>query len=209
MVLKVEHIAKKYKNNFVLRDISFVARDGECIGFVGANGCGKTTLLSILVGVEIPDKGKLTLDGKKLSLKSGISRSHVGYVPQINPLPERLTVKECLKLWCDDKEAYHKALTRYDLADIEKKQIGKLSGGMKRRVAIACALSNDPDILVMDEPTAALDIHYKELIHGDMSKFVERGGLLIVVTHEKEEIEMCTTCYKIENGEITNYGESE
>jgi len=71
---------------------------------------------------------------------------------------------------------------------------------MKRRVAIACAMASEPSILVMDEPTAALDIKYKMLIHRDMNKYVENGGLLIIVTHEREEMEMCNTCYRIVNG---------
>lgn len=202
MELRVEHIGKKYKKQTVLKDISFTVSSGECIGFIGANGCGKTTLLSILVGVEFADKGHAYIDGKKIDLKKGLGKNKLGYVPQINPLPESLSVKECLQLWCDNKDIYKKIVRRYDLVDIEKKTISKLSGGMKRRVAIACALASEPEILIMDEPTAALDISYKKLIHEDMNDFVKRGGILIIVTHEKEEIDMCTTCYRIENGVV-------
>jgi len=199
MKLQVNKIQKSYKKTQVLRDISFECAGGECIGFIGDNGCGKTTLLSILVGVESADAGTIIVDGKK-NLRRNKNTSEIGYVPQINPLPDNLKVKECLKLWCGSKDAYERMLKRYDLTSIAGKRISKLSGGMKRRVAIACAMASEPSILVMDEPTAALDIKYKMLIHRDMNKYVENGGLLIIVTHEREEMEMCNTCYRIVNG---------
>lgn len=194
MIISVEHICKSYKKNVILKDISFEAESGECVGFVGANGCGKTTLLSILVGVEKADRGSI----KKKTRK-------IGYVPQINPLPDNLTVKECLKLWCDNKAEYDEIVSRYELSEFLSKRINRLSGGMKRRVAIACAMMGSPDILVMDEPTAALDINYKKLIHNDMKTFVNNGGLIIMVTHEAEEISMCGRCYEIRDGLLKEY----
>ena len=205
MELIVEHIKKSYKNKTVLRDISFKAVGGEMIAIIGANGCGKTTLLSILVGTLRADAGTISIDGKNQSTCSGRRAKSIGYVPQINPLPDTLSVKECLKLWCADKTAYNRVLKRYDLKEIERKRINQLSGGMKRRVAIACAMASSPRILIMDEPTAALDITYKKLIHDDMNKFVQDGGLLIMVTHEADEISMCTDCCMIENGVLKKY----
>lgn len=199
MELKVEHIKKSYKKTHVLKDVSFEAHDGECIAFTGDNGSGKTTFLSILVGVEKADAGSVILDGKKVTGDMN-GNSRLGFVPQINPLPDNLKVKECLRLWCDDKESFEYISKRYNLVDILDKKISKLSGGMKRRVAIACAMATNPEILVMDEPTAALDVKYKTLIHKDMRRFVEDGGLLIMVTHEREEMEMCNRCYRLVKG---------
>lgn len=199
MKLIVKHISKAYSKKKVLRDISFEAKDGQCIGFTGPNGCGKTTFLSILAGVEKEDSGTITLDGKPIG-RSNFVRSKVGYLPQINPLPDNLKVCECLKLWCDDKATYDDLLKKYSLEDIEKKKISKLSGGMKRRVALCCVLATHPDILIMDEPTAALDIHYKRMIHKDMKAFTDKGGILIIVTHEREEMELCDICYAIVKG---------
>ena len=199
MELTVRHIQKSYRHTEVLKDISFSAKSGECIGFIGDNGCGKTTMLSILVGVENADAGKVMVDGKGTRGKLS-SLVKVGYVPQINPLPDNLKVRECLKLWCDSRQTYDYIVKRYDLEDIDGKKISKLSGGMKRRVAVACAMASDPDILVMDEPTAALDVKYKALIHDDMKAFTKNGGLLIIVTHEREEMDMCNRCYRIIGG---------
>jgi len=159
-----------------------------CIGFTGSNGCGKTTFLSILAGVEKADSGSIRLDG------------NIGYVPQINPLPDNLKVKECLKLWCDDKRIYDDLIARYNLESILGMKIKHLSGGMKRRVSLCCALACNPEVLIMDEPTASLDIDYKALIHRDMEDFTDAGGILILVTHEREEIDMCNVCYLITEG---------
>lgn len=194
MEITVSGIYKKYRNKTVLMDASFYAKSGEIVGILGRNGCGKTTLLSILAGNEKADMGSVTFSegGQNLS----------GYLPQINPIIEEVSVRDNLGLWIDDSNRIDEVLRSFDFYDIRGVKAVKLSGGMKRRLAIMCAMCNSPKLLIMDEPTAALDIVYKRLIHEMMRDFADKGGTIILVTHEKEEIEMCDRCYLLENGAL-------
>lgn len=195
MDITVNGICKKYKNQTILTDVSLSAGSGEIIGILGRNGCGKTTLLSIIAGVEKQDRGQVVF-----SERGG--RALVGYLPQINPLIEEVSIVDNLSLWIDDASRIDGVLQAFNCYEIRGKKVGKLSGGMKRRVAIMCALSNSPKLLIMDEPTASLDIEYKRLIHDMMKSFVANGGTIILVTHEQEEINMCNHCYILEGGHL-------
>lgn len=195
MSITVDNIYKRYGKLQVLDGISVIIKEGEITGFTGRNGCGKTTFLSVLAGVERPNSGQVIFPKGEYS---------AAYLPQVNPLIEDMTVLDNLKLWADDKYNIDKICARYDLNDIKKRRVSKLSGGMKRRLAIACALINEPQLLIMDEPTAALDILYKSIIHKEMMDYIERGGTIVMVTHEKEEIQMCNSAYFIENGKLRN-----
>lgn len=193
MDITVSNISKKYKSQIVLENVSFHVRGGETVGILGRNGCGKTTLLSIIAGIEKADSGKVIF-----SEPGG--RALVGYVPQVNPLIEDASVADNLGLWINERKRVNDALEVFDFKDISNKKVSKLSGGMKRRVAIMCALSNSPRLLILDEPTASLDIEYKQLIHNMMRNFTGDGGTILLVTHEQEEIEMCDRCYYLNEG---------
>lgn len=193
MDITVSNISKKYKSQIVLENVSFHVRGGETVGILGRNGCGKTTLLSIIAGIEKADSGKVIF-----SEPGG--RALVGYVPQVNPLIEDASVADNLGLWINERKRVNDALEVFDFKDISNKKVSKLSGGMKRRVAIMCALSNSPRLLILDEPTASLDIEYKQLIHNMMRNFTADGGTILLVTHEQEEIEMCDRCYYLNEG---------
>lgn len=167
-MLELEKLQKSYRKNEVLRDVSITVKDGESVCFVGANGAGKSTLLKIIVGALKPDAGTILWNGK--AVDGTFLSEHVGYVPQENPLFEDLTVKDNLELWyANDKASLQKDLEDgwlfyFGMHKIYKKPVKKLSGGMKKRLSICCALAGDPDVLVMDEPGAALDLMAKNEI---------------------------------------------
>lgn len=190
-IISVSNIRKCYGKQEVLKGVTFSAGQGECVCITGRNGCGKTTLLSILTGIEEYDSGSVEMPDGNIK---------IGYLPQINPLLERMSVKDNIKLWCRDNEEFERLTQKFSLEEMINKKVNQLSGGMKRRLSLACAMAGDPLLLIMDEPTAALDVEYKALLHREMGKYAASGGTIIMVSHEKEEMDLATSCYYMENG---------
>ena len=193
IIINVSNIRKHYGRQEILKGVTFSAGQGECVCITGRNGCGKTTLLSILTGIEQCDSGTVQMPAGNVK---------IGYLPQINPLLERMSVKDNIKLWCNDKEEYERLVQKYSLEEMLSKKVSHLSGGMKRRLALACAMAGNPTLLIMDEPTAALDVENKALLHREMGKYAASGGTIIMVSHEKEEMDLATSCYYMENGTL-------
>lgn len=200
-------IHKHYrKGKTVLKDISFYAKPGECVGIAGENGCGKTTLLSILAGTLTADGGSLRYFGKEALGNRKVIRELASYVPQENPLMEELSVKDNLLLWYQgDKRRLKQDLidgagAMLGLSGHEKETAGKLSGGMKKRLSIACALANHGKVLIMDEPGAALDILCKQAIREYLDAYRRAGGIVILTSHDLMELSMCTRIYIMKNG---------
>lgn len=206
MVLKVSEIQKSYKRKQVLRGISFQAAPGSCIGIVGSNGCGKTTLLSVLAGVLRADSGRIWYDDADVTSDRRFYSSKVAYVPQENPIMEELTVKDNLKLWYKgykDLERDTESEEPYVILGLESvlhTPAGKLSGGMKKRLSIACSLSNHAPILILDEPGAALDLACKADIRAYLKQYQKQGGMIILTSHELEELSLCDQMYVIKQG---------
>lgn len=192
MQVNIQGISKKYGRSIVLDEVGFEASSGDCVCIIGRNGCGKSTLLSILAQVIPADNGYI-------SFGSNIT---IGYLPQVNPLIERVSVRDNLKLFCKDASSFEYAVERFELDNILGKNVKTLSGGMKRRLALACAMANKPHILIMDEATAALDIEYKAIIRNEMQEYMSGGGIIIMASHEREEIDMSTVCYELSEGHL-------
>lgn len=197
------------KEKQVLKNINFTVEKGQCIGLIGANGVGKSTLLSILAGIREPDGGQLLYDGKDLFLKENkkLLRKISGYVPQENPLMEELTVFDNLKLWYTDKKRLQKELkegmlTEFGFEEYLKIPVNKLSGGLKKRVSIACAIADNPEILIMDEPTAALDMLCKQDIMDYIEKSKRNDKIIIFSTHDETELKICDKLYVLRSGEL-------
>lgn len=204
MLIKIKNIAKRYKGNQVLRDISLTAEGGKCIGILGANGSGKSTLLSILAGVQRCDKGEFFCDEIDLFANKRRRGDLVGYVPQGTPLIEELTAWDNLLLWYDREEGKKEleagVLKLLGIGDFLKVPVSKMSGGMKKRLSIGCAMAKRPPILLLDEPTAALDLACKESIAAYLRRYKQAGGLLLLTTHDVLELELCDECYIIKDG---------
>lgn len=208
-MLEVRGIQKSYRRNPVLTDVSLVVPDGECVGLVGANGVGKSTLLKILVGGLTADSGEIFLDGEPVGAEQLSEKA--GYVPQENPLFEDLTVKDNLELWFQgDKKRIEKELkcgplARFGIYDFYTKRVSRLSGGMKKRLSICCALASEPVLLVLDEPGAALDLLAKQVILDYIRDFTNEGKSVIITSHEIPELMICDRLYGMKNGITTQW----
>ena len=202
-MIEVKNISKRYRNT-LLDDISFTAEKGQCVGIIGANGCGKTTLLSIMAGVNKAQSGKIYYNNE-LADKKSVFKKYIAYVPQENPLIDELTTKDNLLLWLGSNKKIKDGFENGVLKDLGideflNKQVNELSGGMKRRLSIGISLSNNAPIMLLDEPGSALDIYGKQEVNSYILNYVKNGGTVVMSTHDRDEIDLCTKLYKIEDG---------
>ena len=197
-------LQSSYGKKQVLKEINLKGNAGECICIVGANGCGKSTLLNILAGLKKADAGEIYFEGRTAK-KAKDFRHVLGYVPQENNLILELSVYDNLLLWYQGKEALLSALKegllqKLGIGEFLKKRVATLSGGMKKKVSIACALAGNPGILLLDEPGAALDLPGKEELRNYLMDFKKRGGTVILATHEEADIAICDHLYALKDG---------
>ena len=211
--LSIDQIYRKYGRKRVLEGASFSACTGSAVGIVGVNGSGKSTLLSILAGIQKADQGRflmqtgngwidLLTDEKSLS-------SLVGYIPQGTPLMDELSARDNLLLWYG-KEEMNKSLESGPLhilgiGEFLKTKVKDMSGGMKKRLSIGCAVAKDPPILLLDEACAALDLPCKKQILSYLRIHCQRGGNVILSTHDLDELSICRTVYVLKNGVLSLY----
>ncbi len=206
MQIAIQNVSKRYGRKIVLSDVDFSAKSGECIGIIGVNGSGKSTLLSILAGILKADKGSFFCDDINLFKNAKIRSKAIGFVPQGTPLIEELTAYDNLSLWYDKKtlrrELNGGTLDLLGINEFLKKRVSKMSGGMKKRLSIGCAIANKPPILLLDEPMSALDIVCKQRIKEYLIAYKNAGGILILVTHDVLELELCDRCYSLKSGKL-------
>lgn len=208
MKIEIKGIKKSYGKKEILKDISFSSRSGKCVGVLGKNGCGKSTLLSILAGVQ-KGEGSFKIDGHELFGSPALLRRNVGYVPQGTPLIEELSARDNLLLWYSrgdmERELDGGVLSMLGVGDFLKTQVSRLSGGMKKRLSIGCAMFEHPPVLLLDEPCAALDIECKENILAYLADYKSKGGALILTTHDEMELSLCDECYIMKDGVLVRY----
>lgn len=209
MQIEIKHLAKNFKSKQVLRDICLKAEGGTCIGILGANGSGKSTFLSILAGIQSCDAGSFLCGGTDLLENTKKRAELVGYVPQGTPLIEELSARDNLRLWYDKKameqELDDGVLELLGIGDFLNVTVSKMSGGMKKRLSIGCAMAKKPPILLLDEPTAALDLSCKQSIAAYLRHYKQSGGLLLLTTHDVLELELCDAWYIIRDGVLVPF----
>ena len=209
MQIEVSGIKKAYRKKTVLREVAFSAQTGSCIGIVGSNGSGKSTLLSILAGVRRADSGSFFYDGVDLLRRPGTISKVLGYVPQGDPLMEELNAWDNLRMWYDRETLKNSlaggALKMLGIGDFLKTPVHRMSGGMKKRLSIGCAVVSGPGILLLDEPSAALDPVCKERIRFYLESYKKEGGIILMVTHDAQDLELCNECYILKDGVLRAY----
>ncbi|MBK5937234.1 ATP-binding cassette domain-containing protein [Halorhodospira halophila] len=209
--LRAEGLLKRYGGTTVVDGIDLHVPRGECFGLLGPNGAGKTTTLRMILGVTPPDGGTLEVLGEPVPARARAMRARMGVVPQIDNLDPDFTVRENLFTYA----SYHglgreAARPRVDellaFAALEGKAdapIASLSGGMKRRLTLARALVNDPDLVVLDEPSTGLDPQARQNIWQKLRALQKQGRTLVITTHYMEEAErLCDRLAIMDHGRI-------
>jgi lipooligosaccharide transport system ATP-binding protein len=210
-MLAVDSLRKRYGDYEAVRGVSFDVPRGECFGLLGPNGAGKTTTLRCCLGLIDPDSGRVTLDGKPVPVAAREARYRVGVVPQFDNLDPDFTVEENLVVFGryfglaarEVRARVPQLLECAGLGDKARAKIDSLSGGMKRRLTLARALVNDPQILILDEPTTGLDPQARHLIWDRLKALVAQGKTLILTTHFMDEAErLCNRVAIMDHGRI-------
>ena len=196
-VIHAQNLQKSYAGSRVVNDLSLDIQRGECFGLLGPNGAGKTTTLRLLLGLIEADKGELSLLGHAVPQQARVARLRVGVVPQMDNLDPDFTVTENLRVYGRYFDMTEDAIEAripmlLDFANLSAKRDAKiptLSGGMKRRLTLARALVNDPDIIFLDEPTTGLDPQARHLIWQRLRELTAQGKTLLLTTHFMDEAE--------------------
>ncbi len=190
VVLEAEHVTRRFGPTVALDDVSLTVRTGELVGLLGPNGAGKTTLLSLATGLRRPDAGTVRLFGG--DPRSPASRVRLGTTPQETGLPPTLRVGEVVDFIAGhypDPMPRGELLDRFGLGDLARKQTGALSGGQRRRLAVALALVGRPRLVVLDEPTTGLDVEGRHELWTALREYHAGGATVVVTSHYLEEIE--------------------
>ncbi|SDK18598.1 ABC transporter ATP-binding protein [Natronincola ferrireducens] len=210
-VIEFCNVEYSYRKNKVLKDISFSIDKGEIVGIVGPNGAGKSTLLSIAATLFKPSEGYVKYYGKRIEKDYGEVRKKIGYIPQEIALYSNRRVQENLiflgKLYGlkegELKKRVNEVLEIVEISPNENKKIKELSGGMQRRINIAAALMNSPEILIMDEATVGIDLQSRRCILHMMKALGQEGKAILYATHHTEEIlAICSRMILLKEGRI-------
>ena len=212
--IEISHVTKKYSNGVMaLDDISFCVGSGV-FGLLGHNGAGKTTLMKALVTVLFPSTGTIRVCGFDSRKQGNEVRERIGYMPQELAMYPSLSVFDFVNYMAElkgihDKKAVNEVLEQVEMLEFSKRKIKQLSGGMKRRVGIAQALIGNPQILVVDEPTAGLDPEERVRFRGLLSRYAREGRTVLLSTHIVEDVhQLCEELAVLRKGRLFYAGTS-
>ena len=212
VVIDVRGINKHFGENHVVRDLSLTVRRGEIFGFLGPNGSGKTTSIRMLCGLLTPDSGEGTCLGHDIVRETKAIKREVGYMTQAFSFWVDLTIRENLRFIArmygmpDGAERVEQALVQLGLKDRANQLAGSLSGGWKQRLALAACLLHDPQLLLLDEPTAGVDPKARRDFWDQLHALAARGITVLVSTHYMDEAERCHKLGYILNGQLLAQG---
>lgn len=191
-------IEKSFGKLNVLSDVNVEFSGGHSIAVVGPNGSGKTTLIKMLLGMVLPDKGKVYFDGKSIS-ESHQYRGRIGYMPQISNYPPNLKVSQLISMMTDIRESAgwtgkldNELIDAFEIDSFSNKTMGTLSGGTRQKVGAALAFRFNPDVLILDEPTAGLDPAACEILKDKIQNERQKGKLLILTSHILSDLDELT-----------------
>lgn len=210
-VIELENVTKSFEDNVILKDFNFKVKKDEFLTILGPSGCGKTTILRLIGGFEEPDEGKILFNGEDITNKEPYERKintvfqKYALFPHMNVynnIAFGLNIKKMDKKII--KEKVKEVLKLVNLVGFENREIESLSGGQQQRIAIARALVNEPEVLLLDEPLGALDLKLRQAMQIELKRIQKSVGItFIYVTHDQEEaLSMSDTVVVLNNGEI-------
>ena len=219
MTIEIVNLNKKYKNFNAVNNLNFKIKKGCVVGLLGPNGCGKTTTLGMILGLIKPTSGSVIINGNDIeNEKNRINiLEKINFISPYIELPKKLTVNENLVVYgkmYSVKNLENKIsslVNDLNLNNLKDRKTGELSSGQKNRVSLAKSLINDPEILLLDEPTASLDPDTGDYIRGYIQKFAEKNNTTILLaSHNMNEVKrLCSEIMMMKNGKIIDQGSCE
>ena len=208
-MIELIHIKKNFGKTEVLKNVSLMLDAGQCIGLIGPNACGKTTMIKSILSMVIPTSGEILFNGKNI-IGDVAYKNHIGYMPQIGRYPENMSISQVINMiknirkyngQIDDELWY-----AFGLDGVSDKKMRTLSGGTTQKVSATLAFLFNPDILILDEPTAGLDPLAAEVLRDKIIKERKKGKLILITSHLLNELdELLSHVIFMQEGEIVLY----
>lgn len=216
-VVQLRQVSKDYGEGVGVRDVNLAVTPGTILGVVGPSGAGKTTVVRMITGAVEPTEGEVRVLGEDPRRFRRRTRERIGYMPQLFTLYPDLTADENVDfvasmfgmLWPRRRRRVREVLRLVELWDARKRRAGQLSGGMQRRLELACALVHDPDLLLLDEPTAGIDPILRQAIWEELARLKAAGRTLLVTTQYVTEAESCDMVALVAGGRLVELDEPE
>ena len=214
--IEVNNLAKRFKNALAVNNISFKINKGTIIGLLGPNGCGKSTTIGMMLGLIKPTSGTVVINGQNIENNRTSLLEKMNFISPYIELPKKLTVEENLKVYGrlygvkNLEGKISEIMEKLNLTEFKKRKTGELSSGQKNRVSLAKALVNDPEILLLDEPTASLDPDVGDKIRTFIEDFAsKKGATILLASHNMNEVErLCHEVMMMKDGKIIDKGKS-
>ena len=215
-IIEINNLSKKYKKNVAVKNLNFKIKKGTIIGLLGPNGCGKSTTIGMMLGLIKPTSGNVIIKNQNIEKERINLLEKMNFISPYIELPKKLTVEENLKVYGrlygvkNLKEKIDELMVKLNLNEFKSRHTGELSSGQKNRVSLAKALINDPEILLLDEPTASLDPDVGDNIRSFIEDFAtNKQTTILLASHNMNEVErLCSEVMMMKNGEIIDGGKS-
>ena len=216
IAIEINNLNKSYKETFAVKNINFKINKGSIIGLLGPNGCGTSTTIGMLLGLIKPTSGSVIINNKNIESYRTNLLQKMNFISPYIELPKKLTIEENLQVYGrmygvkNLKSKIIELMEKLNLINFKKRKTGELSFGQKNRVSLAKALINDPEILLLDEPTASLDPDVGDYVRGIIEDFASNNKkTILIASHNMIEVErLCDEVLMMKKGEIIDKGKS-
>ena len=215
-IIEIKELKKIYNKTIAVDNLNFEIQKGKIIGLLGPNGCGKSTTIGMMLGLIKPTSGSVIINNMNIENNRTKLLEKMNFISPYVELPKKLTVEENLKVYArlygvkNLKEKIDNLIEKLNLIEFKSRKTGELSSGQKNRVSLAKALINDPEILLLDEPTASLDPDVGDYIRSFIEDFTSnKGSTILLASHNMNEVErLCHEVMMMKNGKIIDRGTS-